>query len=563
MSISSRVLPVLIVSCLATGVAAAAGAPPGPGAAPFRSAAAESADDSVDGLIARGRAALDAGRAAEAQKIFEEAAAKDADSLRTRVWVLRSWLSQGRINDTLNATDALAKAGAKGPELDYLYGTAFALIARMHIEQQNGTGLVEMNLRDAIASLEKATQADPERFSDAFALLAEAAWRAQEFEVARTAAETACARAPESAQAAFLLGRIALAQFSALAADASQKALADRHWEAARAALQRTIELLVASQDPAQLATLAKAHVDLGHALVWKGRNEDAAREYGLALAADPSVVNFQQILGALGKERFRAALEAGEKGFKEAAAESKADARLLWWLGWSRYDQKEYASADEAFSAAVKKEPSYVNSWYYIALSRYHQKDFDGAIAALRRNQDENAPDLVASIASDADLNLRILDYLVGYCAERQRNLEAALLSELQAAVVPTNADYWNNAGLFYRDAGARLRSSENPEDRALAQRYFEKAYAAYTSALEISPDNPALLNDTAVMLHYYLDRDLDKAKALYAKAAERAAAELERADLAPDLRELYTTALRDSKNNLAKLERGDKREN
>lgn len=564
MSISSLPFRPLLLLPLVGGAALAAGPAPGDHRASAWSASVRPADDTVEILIARGRAALDAGRAAEAQKIFEEAEAKEPNSLRTRVWVLRSWMAQGRINDALNATDELARAGAKGPEMDYLYGTAFGLKARMHIQQQNGGGLVEMNLKDAVSFLDKATQAEPDRFSDAFALLAESAWLTQDLEIARRAAEKASALQPKNAEAALMLGRVALAQFSALAADATQKAEADKHWESARAALQRAIELMGEAQDPQEKSALTKAHVDLGHAFKWKDKNDEAAREYGLAMGLDPALVNFQQILGALGKELFLVALETGRKGFQDSAgAASPADAGLLWWLGWARFDRKEYAQADEAFSSAVKKEPTYFNSWYYIALARYHQKNYDGAVAALRRNWDENAADLAASIASSADLNLKILDYLVGYCAQKRQNLEAALLSEIQAAVVPGNADYWNNAGLFYRDAGARMRAGGNPEERELIQGFFEKAYAAYSKALEISPDNPALLNDAAVMLHYYLDRETEKAKSMYKRAAELAEAELQRSDLNPAVRELYQTALRDSRNNLAKIERGDKREN
>jgi Tfp pilus assembly protein PilF len=521
------------------------------------------ADENIDVLITRGRAALDAGRAADAQRIFEEAASKDSDSLRTRVWVLRSWIAQGRINDALNATDEMSRAGAKGPEIDYLYGTAFALIARKHIEQQNGSGLVEMNLRDAIAYLDKATKADPERFSDAFALLAESAWHAQDLDVARAAAEKAVALQPKSVEASLMLGRVALAQYSALAGDASQSAAADKNWETARAALQRAIDLSGDPKDPESRTTLAKIHIDLGHALKWKDKNDEATKEYSAALGLDPSVANFQQLLGALGKERFLSALEAGAKAFAEKnGAESKGDAALLWWLGWARFDQKQYAKADEALSLAVKKDPSFFNSWYYIALSRYYQQNYDGAILALRRNFEDNALDLVASINGNAELNLKILDYLIGMCAQKQRNLEAAILSEIETLAVPTDADYWNNTGLFYRDAGAALRGSDNDDDKNLAKTYFEKAYAAYTKALELMPENPALLNDTAVMLHYYLDRDSDKAKAMYKKAAELAEAELKREDLTPEVRTRDETALRDSKNNLAKLERGDKRE-
>jgi hypothetical protein len=45
-----------------------------------------------------------------------------------------------------------------------------------------------------------------------------------------------------------------------------------------------------------------------------------------------------------------------------------------------------------------------------------------------------------------------------------------------------------------------------------------------------------------------------------MYKKAAERAKIELAKPDLPKETRDLYETALRDSTNNLAKLEKGEK---
>jgi tetratricopeptide (TPR) repeat protein len=88
----------------------------------------------------------------------------------------------------------------------------------------------------------------------------------------------------------------------------------------------------------------------------------------------------------------------------------------------------------------------------------------------------------------------------------------------------------------------------------------WCEKAYELYSKALALEPENPAYLNDTAVMLHYYLDRELERAKEMYKQANARAKVLLERKDLKPDERELYKIAERDSRNNLAKLEKGIK---
>jgi tetratricopeptide (TPR) repeat protein len=519
---------------------------------------ADLAIDGVEAQLAQGRALLSAGKASEAQVLFEAAAATDAQSLRTRQWVIRSWLPQGRVNDALDAIDALAKEGAKGPALDYLYGMAFAFKGREYTQQNVQGQIIDMAFADAVSYLQKATAADPVLYKDAFPALAEAAWFQQKLDVARAAAEKAVALDPASTDASMILGRIALSQFVATKEDEAKQADADKHWEAARKAFDAAAAGLRSAPD--RQAEAAAALVELGHTYVWKKQLDEAARAYGEALGRDPSQVNYAQVLSTLdGGERFLGALENGAAEFARThAPETKADSGLLWWLGWARYDQKKYAEAEQAFTRAFDKDPTFQNCWYYIALTRYQRKDYEGAVQALRRNWDENMNDLVGSLSSSAATNLAILDYLVGWCAQNDRTFEAGLLSEMQANTSPKTARYWNNMGLFYRDAGEPLRKSTKEEDHATAQGYFETAYRAYSSAHELTPDDPSIMNDLAVMLHYYLDRELERAAELYKRATERATIELARTDLPADLRSLYEVALRDSKNNLAKLEAG-----
>jgi tetratricopeptide (TPR) repeat protein len=120
-----------------------------------------------------------------------------------------------------------------------------------------------------------------------------------------------------------------------------------------------------------------------------------------------------------------------------------------------------------------------------------------------------------------------------------------------------PTQARYWNNLGLFLRDEGDALRAAKTKADPAQLQKLWEAAYAAYSQTLELEPGNPNYLNDTAVMLHYYLKRDYDKALAMYEKAAKRAEEELARTDLSPEMRDVIKIAKRDSNNNIVKVKR------
>ena len=517
--------------------------------------------DSVGALIARGRESLEAGRAAEAQKLFEEAAAKDKSSLRTRTWVLRSWMDQGRINDSLDAIDALSKGGANGPEIDYLYGMAFSQKARGYLSTGVGGGPIQMALEDAVQFLEKAVKADPELARDAFVPLAEAAWYCQKLDVARSAAETATKRAPKDGDAQMMLGQIALSQFSAAKDDPDKQAEADAAWEAAKDAFTQAALIYANPADAAAMEKFARAEINLGHAFVWKEHWAQAQSSYAAAIVAKPSAVDLTQVQRALGGERFLTIVEAAAAKLASAPNADASDvATLTWWAGWANLDQKQYEKADEALSAAVAKKPEFLNSWYFLAVARHGKQDMEGAIGALRRYAREDAEDLGIMLLKDADTSIRVLDGLVGWCAEKRRNEDAAFLSELECGIYPSETRYWNNAGLFWRDAGEAMQASQDPEARPKSAEMFEKSWADYTKALELEPDNPALLNDAAVILHYYLDRDLEKAKEMYRKSAERAKIELAKPDLSKDLRELYETALRDSTNNLAKLERGEK---
>ena len=510
------------------------------------------APESVDALIARGRAELAAGRAAEAQALFDRAAEQDP-SLDTRRWVIRSWMAQGRINDSLDAIDALDRAGVKGPSIDYLYGMAFVAKARDYASKGVSGQIIGMSYVDAVAFLEKATQADPRTFADAFLPLAEAAYEMQKLDVARPAAERAVALDPRDAGAAFLLGRIALAQYGAEQADPAREAEANASWELARASFAKAIELASAST-PADGALAGRASNQLGHVFAWKQKLDEAAEAYARAAGFDPTSVDFTQVLGALGPDRFAASIESAAKS--ASAAGRPLDPTLAWWLGYARFQQKQYETAEQAFSTALAARPDFYNSSWYVALSRYHRQDYVGAAEALRANWEANPEDLLASIAQNRELHGRILVYLVGACANAGKNREAAVLCEILSAAEPDKPDHLNNAGLFWRDAGEPLKASEKPEDRALAAQYFEKSYEFYVRALAKEPENPGFLNDTAVMLHYYLDRDLDRAREMYARARDRASEALAKPDLPEDRRDWFKIALRDSKNNLKLLD-------
>ena len=165
---------------------------------------------------------------------------------------------------------------------------------------------------------------------------------------------------------------------------------------------------------------------------------------------------------------------------------------------------------------------------------------------------------DLVASVSATA-LDVDRVEYMVGWCAGNGANFDAAFLSEVLCAVRPEEARFWNNLGLFMRDANAELAQDLEDDDEqgwAEVHRGWERSYEAYTKALEIAPENPAFLNDGAVLLHYYLERDYDTAIAMYDEAKALAEAQLEAGGLSAEERPIVEIALRDAVNNRRILE-------
>jgi hypothetical protein len=506
--------------------------------------------------VAAGRALLHTDPQ-KALEHFERAFAAEATNANER-WVIRGWIAVGRTNDALDRTEVLRDAGADQALCDYLFGYSFAGKAGQHIAEGTG-GLAAMNYGDAVTYFQSALKLDPETYADAWYALADSAWWAAQLDVARDAAQRALELEGSGAREQYMLGKIAFSQYSALAQDEAQKDAAQAHWQTALDSFGAAIEELGKPKATTDRVLLAAASLQRAYVLVWGERAAEAQADYTRAMAYNPSSVNFAGALDQLGEEAFLAALTDASKTFtKLYGKDDVSDATLLWWLGWMRNQAKDFAGAEEAMLLAFEKWPAYANAWWTIASSRYSRQDFDGAADAVFTFQDADATGLTATVQSNSNMNLALLEGMVGHYAgsyERSRDAEkavrAARLALIQAAALPEHSPYWNNAGLFYRDAGDYMKLKADKKSQALREQYHEASLENYSRALELEPGNPIYLNDTAVILHYCLDRELDRALEMYHEATRRAEAELKRTDLKAGARPGIEIALRDSKNN------------
>ncbi len=522
----------------------------------------ETAQLSASELIANGRKLLAEGRALEAEPLFTQAVEAEPQNFDAQFWQIRCWIALARVNDALNAVDELTSAGQEGPTIDYLYGMAFHAKATGYLSTGVDGGSIAMSFGDAMSFLTTATNADPERFADAFHPLAEAAWHSQELEVARVAIEEATRREPENAEARFLRGRIAMSQYAVAKTDGTSEEGVAGLLKDGLDSFMETTRVLGKPTEASKISLMGQAWVQVAFCHAWRESHAELVAASSNALGWSPGDVDFGWLQSQMtdNKEFIACLAEGGAQFAQRYGDKHQGDATLRWWLGWAYFSELQYADAEREFTDSITKFPSYVNCWFYIALSRYHQRNHDGAIEAFATYWKTGPVDAVQTLASNKESNLAILDYLVGQCARAGKNIDAAMLSEMQAEVAQDVDRYWNNVGLFYRDGGEALARTKKKGAKEEAAGYYEKSWTGYQRAIQIDPENPAYLNDGAVLLHYYLSRELDRAADMYRSATKHAERLLADKNLSKEKRELFTIALRDSKNNLKLLEKGSK---
>ncbi|MEM7517410.1 MAG: tetratricopeptide repeat protein, partial [Planctomycetota bacterium] len=507
---------------------------------PVQEAPAVPADASAEELLRLGRGFYEAGDHEKAELHLDAAATKNPELFDARFWRVRNRIVLGRVNDALDEADKLRKENHEGGAVDYLAGMAWHAKVLDYIRTGVDGGAISMSLEDAVTFLNRAVQSDADRFADAFQPLAEVAWYGQKLDMARGAADEAVRRSPKEKKALRLLGRVAFSQYQATPTEGNSSdggmpfaELRELHWMTAKNSFEAALALQPQPTEVADRVFAGDVENQLVNLYAWKKNEEAIATHAANALGWNASVIDLSWLRGQFAETTtFADTLEAGGKKYIAHYGEKDTgDATLFWWLGWARFAEQRYPEAEAAFVTAVEEWPAYTNSHYYLALARYHQKDYDGSIASFRENWKVAPEDLVRSIGSNSGQNLAILDWLVGQ-ANKTADLEsAANLSEMQAETALTVPRYWNNMGLFYRDAGDKILRSgakRNSKEAEQALGFYEKAWRGYSKAVELAPENPAYLNDAAVILDYNLNRDLERAKAMYEKAYKNAEAQL-----------------------------------
>lgn len=234
-----------------------------------------------------------------------------------------------------------------------------------------------------------------------------------------------------------------------------------------------------------------------------------------------------------LWKDAFKSLTAADEK-----LGETSGEAALQ--LSWLHEARGEAAQAVAEALRHVERSGADATGVLYRLARRYADAgDWENAWAALDGVLRFDLDNLVPSIEAEEDPTAAAvsLGWATSVLVERGQRAEARNVLGKLLETEPERASIWNDYAFLCRETGL-----------------YEASYEAYERAVALDPENPRLLNDTALILQYHLRRDLGRARELYESAIAVAERLLDADDPATD-RASVRLALTDARNNLGRL--------
>lgn len=534
--------------------------------------------DKVDDLIEQGRDKLAKNEAAAARALFDSAAALPGGEERAVIWQIRASMGIDSMNDVLKRIDQLART-RDDAGIDYLFGMAFAVKAQQALDAGLTDGTIGMQMADSQTFLASAVKANGKLYSDAYPTLAHVAYMNSDMDAAINAADKAIGYYPESATSWGRRGRIQLQRFIKLQSEAgedeAQLAAAITVGEDAVKSLEKAIKFIGTSTSDGRVTERAELYEQLALTHAWLENPTAMQDAYANAMAWDPSILDFGQLWNTLGGGFVKTLTKGHERFTGRWGSDSPADATLLWYLGYARYTalqqaerefnddaSAEFDQAAAELKASVTKWPAYSNGLWYAGLALYATGDFVGAADTFIDFWQLDPSGTVATFEADKERSLPRIEYIIGQLvdseglrslADLEKLRKAATLAEICANTVKPAGIHWSYQGLFLRDYGdAMERNRQFKPGSEESLEIFEASLAAYERALALEPENPNFMNDLAVVLHYNLNRDLERALKLYTEAEVIAQRLMDDPEVSEERKQQFITiALTDSGNN------------
>jgi len=357
---------------------------------------------------------------------------------------------------------------------------------------------------------------------------------------------------------------------------------------------------------------------ELANLMSWHGYTTEArnALEQGLAQVPTDTALHerFQTVVKASGGSqelldyyetfarrypavaigRFNAGLARFELGLEQLLARPEGEEGLSLAEHLSeefRASQADFLRAREIDSSLTDAAIGYeIICRDALGWSLYHAGDLDGARDAFLSMEDLLEGGLRWELKGSLLSGVTSLEFVAGaFFASQQdpsmSDLEkahgmekAAKIFDLLHEYQPEVVKWANNSGFFNRDVAvmlhdearnleAKLEREEFSEEEAKelvakgrtmlarARELMDKSYRAYVDTSKLAPEDVRIVNDTGLILTYYLERDLDLAEEYLLRAVSLGEQQMQDSSLAVDARYELENALGDAYQNLGVL--------
>ncbi|MGA1605811.1 MAG: hypothetical protein ACO4CT_02405 [Planctomycetota bacterium] len=350
--------------------------------------------------------------------------------------------------------------------------------------------------------------------------------------------------------------------------------------------------VLVTLNNAATLGRGATANIRASQVHQWLGLTNEAVADLELAVRAEPTAAAPHEALQSLlwGMDMRTECVAT----YKRLLRELPGATAIQWYLGRAQLalgdDHRATTRWDDARSAYEQALQTYES--YDAARPRDHALTSHSiavcklslARIAVEQGQLDTARDLFfaaydanPNVAEYADGMPRIYDSFGGNYLGGLALIGSALAEQTDAGALRRSLEFfesilarhpgrfgaiYNNAALSARDLGSQVANEADGDAArrtglAEAMALWEKSYTYYRQAVELEPNDPRIVNDCGLMLIYHLNRDLDLARELCAKAVTLGEAQLaELGDDAPEeQRRFLEEAVGDAYQNLGVL--------
>ncbi|MCU0863186.1 MAG: hypothetical protein MUC36_05295 [Planctomycetes bacterium] len=286
----------------------------------------------------------------------------------------------------------------------------------------------------------------------------------------------------------------------------------------------------------------------------WLGQDDEVVRELESGLRNAPQVTEIHDAYITWMRERGE--LDALVGSYHRFVRENPSTPILRWHQGRAVYARADrlrqqgnfqgalaaYGNSDKIFQEYLGMAPSHAdaaNQWRALCqLAMCRTAVEMGDLVAAQEHL------YTAAVVSPATTDYRdgvpqLVDSFGGHYTGAVFAIHRALSESADEALAKTLAfnesvlaqqpDRWgfvyNNAALAARDLGVAVAQRG---EQSKAMELWERSYRYYSKAVELVPDDARIANDCGLMLSYHLNRDLDRARALFDRAIELGKAQL-----------------------------------